>query len=217
MNRVGVALLAVISSLAVCGVAGAQDPPPRIGPFAVDVHATVPRFGEDDPLAQSRGLSLAELPGSGFGASIGAHVYVARLGPVTIGLGGQATVGRSSKAPVPATDSTTALRGVTETFKTMSPQLSLNFGNGNGWSYLSVGVGRARWSVVPDGADPLPPDEEVLSTVNYGGGARWFAKKHLAFSLDVRMHEIKNGSPQVGLPGSPHALLLVIGAGISVR
>jgi hypothetical protein len=213
-----VACLVVISCLLVAsGVARAQDPPPRIGLFVVDIHGMVPRFGEDEALAQSRALSATELPGSGFGTSLGAHLYVLRVGPVTVGIGGQASVGRSSKAAVPATDVTTAQRAVTETFKTASPQLSLNFGSGNGWSYLSVGVGRARWSVVPDGGDRLPPDDEVLSTINYGGGARWFAKKHLAFSLDVRLHEIKEGVPQASLPASPHTVLMVIGAGISIK
>ena len=46
----------------------AQDPPPRIGPFVVDVHGTMPRFPADDQqLADSRGLELSELPGAGLG------------------------------------------------------------------------------------------------------------------------------------------------------
>ena len=43
----------------------AQDPPPKIGPYVVDLHATIPRFPDDQQLAQSRGMLLAELPGSG--------------------------------------------------------------------------------------------------------------------------------------------------------
>jgi len=39
----------------------AQDPPPRIGPFVVDLHATIPRFPQDLQLAQSRDMPLAEL------------------------------------------------------------------------------------------------------------------------------------------------------------
>ena len=69
----------------------------------------------------------------------------------------------------------------------ISPQLSLNFGNGNGWSYLSVGIGRSLWSITPDGAQSRPIDEEPIRTINYGGGARWFIKPHLAFSLDGAM------------------------------
>ena len=217
MIRGGAVLLALVFSLAASAHARAQEPPPRIGPFVVDLHGIVPMFTDDPILAQSRGLNQVELPGSGLGASVGVHVYLVRVKGVTVGVGGEATASRSRSAPISAADQTTELRGVREEFRSIAPQLSLNFGNGNGWSYLSVGVGRARWSVVPDGADPLPPDDEVLKTVDYGGGARWFIKKHLAFSLDVRMHEIKNGAPQEGRPGSPHTLLLVIGAGISVK
>jgi hypothetical protein len=216
MIRVGAGRLVVFLILVTAGLAEAQEPPPRIGPFVLDLQGTFPRFGNDPILAQSRGLSQAELPGPGLGASLGVHAYFARLGVVTLGIGGQATIGRSRSDPASASDQST-LRPVTETFKSISPQFSMNFGNGNGWSYLSAGVGRSRWSIVPEGAEPLAADGETLTTLNYGGGARWFAKPHLAFSLDVRLYEIKNGAPQVGLPGTPHTVLLVIGAGISVK
>ena len=32
-----------------------------------------------------------------------------------------------------------------------------------------------------------------LKTINYGGGARWFAKAHVAFSFDVRFYAINPG------------------------
>src|SRR4051812_37462555 len=70
---------------AVCRVA-AQDPPPRIGPVVLDLHGVVPRFGDDPQLAASRGLVQAELPGSGFGASAAAHVYLPKVFGVTVGL-----------------------------------------------------------------------------------------------------------------------------------
>jgi hypothetical protein len=99
----------------------------------------------------------------------------------------------------------------------VSPELSLNFGSGNGWSYLSFGYGESRLSIVPNGAQPLPVDEAQKKTLDYGGGARWFIRKRLAFSLDVRAYEIPVGAPQAGLPATPHTQLLVIGAGISVK
>ena len=143
---------------------------------------------------------------------------------MTVGLGGEALITQAHSDPPatvidPITGVTTpsTLRPVTETFKSISPQLSLNFGNGNGWSYLSVGIGRSIWSIIPDGAQPRPVDEESIRTINYGGGARWFIKPHLAFSLDVRFYEIDNGTPELGFPGSPRTVLLVIGAGISIR
>ena len=38
-----------------------------------------------------------------------------------------------------------------------------------------------------------PPDDEPLNTINYGGGARWFIKPHVAFSFDVRFYAINPG------------------------
>lgn len=215
MNRVGAASVVILSCVAIGRAAGAQEPPPRIGPFVVDLQGTVPAFGDDPLLAQSRGLSQAELPGPGLGVSVGVHVYPARLGPVTFGVGGEATVGRAHAVPVAADQS--GLRRVTETFKSIAPVVSLNFGNGHGWSYLSIGVGRSIWSIAPDGAPATPADREVLSTIDYGGGARWFAKKHLAFSLGVRLYEIHAGALQADLPGGPRTVLLVVGAGVSLK
>ena len=67
------------------------------------------------------------------------------------------------------------------------------------------------------GQENAPADDEPLKTINYGGGARWFAKKHLAFSFDVRFYAIDPGTPYFGFPGSPRATLLIIGAGVSVK
>ena len=69
----------------------------------------------------------------------------------------------------------------------------------------------------PGGCRALPVDDEWRKTINYGGGARWFNKKRLAFSLDVRFYEVAAGTGQLTLPASPRVKLLVIGAGISVR
>ena len=219
MNRVVVLLAAAAICLAVERPAGAQDDAPPIGPFVVDLHGVVPRFGDDPALAESRRLTQAELPGSGLGVSARAHVYLPKkIRSITFGFGGGATIGRS---PLPivsgSPDPSTGLRAVTETLTSWLSDLSLNFGNGNGWSYLSGGVGWSTWSIVPDSGTPLPVDDERRQTVYYGGGARWFAKKHVGFSFDVRFYEIANGTGQFGLPASPRTRLLVIGAGISVK
>jgi hypothetical protein len=198
--------------------------PPKIGPFVVDLQGIVPKFGDHADLALSRDLSQAELPGAGLGARGGIHIYLPKIAGITVGLGGEALIARShAEPPGPVGSATTGvtipstLRPVTETFKSIAPQISLNFGNGNGWSYLSVGVGRSLWSIVPDGTEPRPVDEEPLQTINYGGGARWFIKPHLAFSLDVRFYDIASGTPELGFPGSPRTVILVIGAGLSMK
>jgi hypothetical protein len=113
--------------------------------------------------------------------------------------------------------SDTGLRAVSERVTYLGPQLSFNFGSGDGWSYLSGGISASRWSIVPDEAAPLPLDEERLKTLDYGGGARWFIRPHLAFSFDVRLYAIAPSSPTAVLPGGPRTTLLVVGAGVSVK
>jgi hypothetical protein len=194
----------------------AQDPPPRIGPFVVDLHATIPLFPNDAlQLAQSRNLQPAELPGRGFGGQIGVHIYLLRWRALTVGIGGEAIVARASSAP--PTDVPTELRAVDEQLVSASPQLSFNFGTGRGWSYLSGGVGRSVWSLHEAGLVAGSQDVEPLPTINYGGGGRWFIKNHLAFSLDVRFYEVQGGTPVFPLPGSPRTRLMIVGAGISLK
>jgi hypothetical protein len=210
------AAIAIWSFVLVCLTGGAAEAQidRSIGPFAVDVRGTFPGFPADVELAESRGLDVSELPGRGLGVDAGAHVYLFTWKAVTFGLGAQFTHARSRSTP-PA--SSPDLRAVTEEFTSFAPQLSFNFGTGDGWSYISGGIGRSTWSVVPDDQEPGPADEERLFTINYGGGARWFAKPHLAFTFDVRFYAVDPGTPQAELPGSPRTTLLIIGAGISIR
>jgi hypothetical protein len=208
---IGVVMLALLPAQA-----RAQDDPQRIGPYVVDLRGTLPMFGDSEQLAASRGLTQTELPGAGRGIDVGAHVFVFKWKAVTVGLGGQFTVGWSRFTP-PEEDGGAAGRTVRERYTSISPQLSLNFGDRDGWSYLSGGLGRSQRSLVPDGSDPLPADEEGLRTFNYGGGARWFAKPRLAFTVDVRFHATDPGLPDGGRPGSPRSTFVVIGAGVSIR
>jgi len=195
---------------------GAQEPPKPIGPFAIDVRGTIPRFPSDQQLADSRGLLVAELPGSGFGLDLGAHLYLFKWKAVTFGAGGQVTFGRSHSSEQDQAGIVVA-RAVTEHLTAFTPQISFNFGSGAGWSYLSGGAGPAVWSIVPDGQEPLFPDEERLIEYNYGGGARWFARPHLAFTFDVRIHAITKGTPVLGYPPSPFSRMVILGAGVSLK
>src|SRR5205814_4079629 len=129
---------------------------------------------------------------------LGVHLYLVRWRAITFGIGGELMTARahSSSAGV-------GLPAVTERFTSIAPQLSFNFGGPRGWSYLSGGIGPSTWSIVPDGSQPLAIDDERLKTINYGGGGRWFAKAHLAFTFDVRFYAIHPGTPEFGFPASP--------------
>lgn len=216
MTRPLAALLFTVLWVSTAARAAAQEPPPKIGPFVIDIHGIVPRFPHDDQLTLSRDLFTREMPGTGLGVHASANVYLFTWKAVTFGLGGDATFARAHNGSEPISPTVTG-RPVTERFMHVAPELSFNFGTGDGWSYLSGGIGRSTWSIVPDGAQPLNADRERLETINYGGGARWFAKPHLAFSVDVRFYAVYPGTGEDGRPGSPRTTLLMIGGGISVK
>jgi hypothetical protein len=199
----------------------AQEPPPPLPRVVIDLQGLVPVFPNDAqqladsrPADQTRPLSVSELPGAGVGGRAGLHLYLVKYKGITVGIGGEAMRGSSGSTPV---DPTSGLVAVDERLTTLSSQLSLNFGSGHGWSYLSGGLGRAQWSLHPSGAAETIADTEWLPAANYGGGARWFAKRHLAFSLDLRLYEIQPGTSFAGRPGSPRTRLFVVGAGISLK
>jgi hypothetical protein len=216
LTRPLAALLLTGVWLSVAARAVAQEPPPRIPFFAFDLHGTVPRFSHDDQLRQSRDLITTEMPGTGLGLHASANLYLFTWKAVTFGVGGDAAFARAHQGAQPISETVTG-RPVTERFMHAAPDLSLNFGTGDGWSYLSGGIGRSIWSIVPDGAQPLDADRERLETINYGGGARWFVKPHLAFSVDARFYAIYPGTSTEGRPGSPRTTLLIVGAGITLK
>ena len=215
MKRVAFSLVVLVLASAV--PARAQDPPPRLPIIVIDLQGSIARFPSDDPLlANSRGITVTELPGSGFGGQMGVHLYPIRSKSISVGIGGQAIIAQARQTP--ATEVAKQIQAVTEEFRSIGGQLSLNFGKGTGWSYLSGGIGRSNWSIIPGEREALETDNEVLKTINWGGGARWFAKSHLAFSFDVRFYTMAAGTPSLpGKNGSPQTRFMVIGAGISIK
>lgn len=217
------------AALLVCGTASAQDPPPPLPRVVLDLHGIVPIFPNDNQqLAFSRAIdSVTELPGPGLGARVGVHFYLFKWKAITLGIGAEALVGHSNNTP--ATGATVTLQdgttvpavAVSERLSSVDGQLSLNFGSGHGWSYLSGGVGRSQWSLVPSGAASSSADSASLPTTNYGGGAHWSIKRHIGFSLDGRIYEIQPSTPAIIAsqlrPGSPRTRLFVVGAGFFLK
>jgi hypothetical protein len=212
MRQPAVAAL-VLAVVCAAGRAAAQDPAPKIGPFVVDLRGSIPKFPDEDQMAESRGLSVAELPGRGLGFDAAAHVYLPKWKAVTFGLGGQFTISRSHRDG--STENGT--RATTGVFTAFAPQLSLNFGDGEGWSYLSGGIGVSSLALYADSVGSVPADDARIRTINYGGGARWFARRRIGFHFDVRFFDIDPGPPNGALPGTPRSRFTEISVGVSLK
>ena len=137
------------------------------------------------------------VPARGFGFDVGGHVFVLRLGPARVGVGANYVRVRGTA------------EGIAANVSTIAPQVSFNFGSSNGWSYLSAGLGRA-WvatNVARETGSAVTKTDGITS-VNYGGGARWFLKRRLAAGFDVRVHR---------LSGPARETLVSVSVGLSVR
>ena len=179
-------LLGVIVLMAVPAAAIAQETRP-VGPFVVDTRVSLARYGKDPTLAASQGLTVERLPAGGLGVEIGAHVYPLSLGKARLGLGASVTWSRGRKTPV-VLPGEPAGEQVEARLAFYASQLSLNFGKRDGWSYISGGLGWTTREYRLAGTASTSTTEVTpkISTINYGGGARWFAKKHFAYTFDLR-------------------------------
>jgi Outer membrane protein beta-barrel domain len=206
-------LLGVLFALVLPATALAQAPPPTgvidepLDRFAVDLQGSLANFPQDASIASSLGTIEENLPGRGLGGRVAAAFYPFRLGPVTFGLGGALAFARGSEqAEITGERFTT-------TFLAASPQLSLNFGRRRGWSYLGVGIGTARLTVAEEGAGSGP----TAPTVDYGAGARWFVRDHVAFSFDFHFYNIAATDAEPGIAARFRTRMIVISAGISLK
>jgi hypothetical protein len=194
----------------------AQERPEPVGPFALDLRVALPRFPDTQAIADALVVTKENLPGRGLGLSAGVHVYPFRLGKVAVGLGGELLVGQASRTLKPVLDADPDGPTVTGRITSISPQLSLNFGSRRGGSYVSAGLGFATFTVENEAAPVEAPDGRMRA-LNYGGGARWFAKPHLAFTFDLRFHRYDAQAAITGRPAYPAGRMMVASVGISVK
>lgn len=192
--------------------ASITDPGP-IGPFVVDVQGSFGRFGSDPQLAASRNVPPEQLPSAGPGLHVGAHWYPLRLKRVTFGLGASLVSARATSNP-DLEETPTAVPMVTR-FTALNPQLSFNFGHKRGFSYISGGIFTSTLSVDRQSATRQP--SPGLKTINYGGGARWFAKPRVAFSFDLRFYAVNPAPATAEYLGNPRHTFTVFSAGISLQ
>jgi hypothetical protein len=211
------ALAMTIASLALGGRAEAQQPR-RIPIAAVDVRAFYSSFGRDEITAEDLGVASTDLPSRAPGVVAGLQVYPLRFSKLAFGVGGEVVIaGASATQDVESGEAGgTAPVTVQQHLRGMSGQVSLNFGHETGWSYLSAGMGPlAFYSYTGD----LRPAEApaVDMTINLGGGARWFMKRHVAFSFDVRFYQTRPAAQTPAYPRRQRNQLLVMSAGLSYK
>lgn len=208
-------LLVLVAWLAGAGLAAAQVQSTRVGPFAVDVHGVMAAYGPTEEQAAILGYNKGDLPSTGFGFDVGAHWYPVRFGPVTLGVGGNYVWSSGSSNPTDENGEPTG-RAADTRLKAMAAQVSLNFGGEGGWSYVSGGVGVSTFTIATE-AMPAPENPASRTTINFGGGARWFLRRHVAFSLDLRFYRLPAATSETFDPAAGPTTRVVFGAGVSFR
>jgi hypothetical protein len=215
----GLALLLVFTVPALAQEAGPVQglPTEPIAPFVFDARGTFARFKALPPVATDLGVDPTALPTRGLGLVVGAHLYPVRRQNFALGLGGELLLrARGSRTVAPTVEDGSEGPTVVTRMTAISPQVSLNFGKRDGWSYLSGGIG---WASLTSelSASPLEEAGSRPRAMNYGGGARWFIKEHLAFSLDLRFYAIGAQEATITRPAYPRVTVMIFSAGISAR
>ena len=209
----GFATLLVAAAVAPCAAAQDNETLPIV---AADVRAAFPRFKSEPTVASALEVASTNLPTRGLGLVVGGHVYPLHKGVVTFGFGGEVIASRGSRTGEPSSATAPPAPTVTTRFSSVAPQISFNFGKREGWSYISGGLGWARLTTEREDRSETASAPRTKA-INYGGGARWFAKKHLAVSLDLRFYAI-NPQEAVGTrPGYPRMTLLVLSGGVGFK
>lgn len=209
--------LTILASLALlCAAetafAQANRPIPLI---VVDARGFTVGFGTDEVTAEDLAIELFEMPTRGWGFGGVANVYPLRWRGFAAGGSFEMLWGRGSRTNHNAAG-TEVISVVERRIQGTAIGVSINFGHRDGFSYVSVGQGPFLYDT---STDTRPPGDspERQSTLNYGGGARWFNTAHLAFSFDIRFYETKPVNPTPTSPGRERKRLLVLSAGISIR
>jgi hypothetical protein len=196
-------------------VARAQEPRP-IPPAVVDLRGFSSGLGQDPITAADLGVAATSLPKRGIGGVMGVQVYPIRKGSLALGIGAEALIARGRSQPVDATTGDPVGLPIEQRLISVSPQLSLNFGHREGWSYLTAGMGPLTFETFQGAAAPSEAPARK-NTINMGGGARWFNFRHLAFTFDVRFYQTRPEPATAVHPGRQRSKLLVMSAGVAFK
>jgi hypothetical protein len=201
-----VAALAVTPSFA--------QTPQVIPPAVFDIRGLFLGLGQDDKTAEDLGIALADLPKRGMGGMAGIHVYPARRRGWALGFGAEGIFARGRAIHTNA-DGTTSGPRIERRFIGLSGNVSVNFGHREGWSYVTAGIGPTRFQSFT--GESAPEAGLAQTTFNFGGGARWFMTRHIAFGLDLRFYETKPIPTSLTQPGRERRRLMVVSAGIGIK
>lgn len=188
-----------------------------INGFVVDVRGVFARHRSESAVAPELNVVAGNLPTHSFGAVTGAHYYPFHLGKITFGFGGEFVYAYGSHTLAATTAGGPPGATVQRQFESFAPEISFNFGHRNGWSYISGGaLGASRLYL--ERADAPASGAPWRSTINYGGGARWFADHRLAFSVDFRwFSNAAQPANATGIVYQPRTTFLVLSGGIAIR
>ena len=183
--------------------------------FVFDARAGWPGLDKDATVATALGVTPDDLPGRGLGVLLGAHFFAARARTVSLGIGGEMLWSRATHTVQPLVEGDPEGPVLKNRWSSISPQVSLNFGGPDGWSYLTGGLG---WSKLTMEREDEPQESGGrLRTLNYGGGARWFINHHVAVNMDLRFYSIGAQESATGRAATPKMRLLLLSGGISLR
>ena len=219
MPRIAAAIALTIAVLTPAASSAQVSAP---GPYVIDLRGAMsgsPNSASFYPPVPT----TIRVPQRAFGFGVGAHVYVFRLGAARVGFGvdvmrarGTARTDASEVATTSSADTeATGTFDAAMTVTTVAPQLSFNFGTHEGWSYLSGGYGtsatHAEVNVPASFGGESGSRNRHISAVNFGGGARWFLREHLAVGFDVRFHRL------LATDGVAKTQTVGLSVGVSVR
>jgi hypothetical protein len=178
-------------------------PPGTVVPtrgFGLDLGAHIYR-GRLGPARLGFGISLVQIrgtattpPGAG-GTTATTTTSTTSTGTASTGTASTNTSGDDSGDDTPATP--VVYPDIKSSVRLIAPELSLNFGTGAGWSYISAGLSLGQ--VTTEGtADAdgtaLSRDSGRTTGFNVGAGARWFVNRHLGVGFDLRLHHLSTAT-----------------------
>ena len=185
-----------------------------IPPFAIDVRGFYARLGQDDVTAADLGVAPEALPERALGGAVGVTFYPIRKTGFALGVGGEGILARGREQPVDANGTPVGLE-LERRLQSLAGQVSFNFGHRDGWSYVSLGMGPLNFETF---AGPPPPESPPRKmTLNYGGGARWFMTRHVAFCFDVRFYDTKPVLATATSAGRERKRLFILSVGVSMK